>query len=167
MSTTAKIGAVMYRGEKCGVCDMSYAKCTERVLRTRNPRPCCGTCGNTDTHGVVAAVDFAEVEQVRADLAEVQVMTMRRVHRIAAQRDEARAEVGRIHGVIAEMPRWEEVSDGHLVTTGERVRCEYGGETYEAIELTINEAMEDNPVRHLFRSRPARFYHLALDESSR
>ena len=78
------------------------------------------------------------------------------------ERDDALAEVERLRGVVATLPQWEEMSDGYLVTTGERVRCEVGTETDDAIELTASEAMDGNPIRDLFRGQAARYYRVTL-----
>ena len=83
------------------------------------------------------------------------------------ERDDALAEVKHLRGVVAAVPQWEKIPSGYHVMTGERVRCEFGTETDDAVELTASEAMEGNPVRHLFRGQAARYYRAVLGEDGR
>ena len=110
----------------------------------------------------------AEIEQIKSVLAsmdhfaEVADRVERRNNTLAAERDETLAEVDRLRGVVDAVPQWVQITSGYHVTTGERVRCEFGTETDDAVELTASETMEGNPVRHLFRGQDARYYRAAL-----
>lgn len=67
--------------------------------------------------------------------------------------------------VVEGLVHVQRVGMHYHVSPGERVRCEYGGETDDAMELTASDAMEGNPLWHLFPGRPARFYILTLTGS--
>lgn len=52
--TKAMVGSHEQSGEDCSNCGTTYAACTKRVFDKRSSRPCCGSCGYTDTHDVRA-----------------------------------------------------------------------------------------------------------------